>query len=123
MNHRTRQIDLLYLVRPKAVIRHVDIALEGTQSAKVANAPAGQHYLVAGLVTRVIRCLDRAGKIDSRHMRIVPHQTTTRTDAKPVLVVHRRVLHGNCHIALGQLVLGDLLDRRAGLALFVLLNH
>ena len=91
--------------------------------AVFTDAPTGEHHLVAGLVALVGRVFHRARKVDARHMWIGPHQSAAGADAQAVLVVHGRVLNGNGHIALGQLILVDFGDRGRGFAFFVFLDE
>ena len=90
---------------------------------RLAHAPAGQHHLVAGRVARIVRRLDRSGEIDPRHMRIIAHQPAARPDAQTVLVIHRRKLDRDGHIALGQSVFRKLLNRGTGFPLVVFLDQ
>jgi hypothetical protein len=54
---------------------------------RLADAPAGENHLVAGLVGRVVRFLDRAGQVDARNMGKLADQPATGRYAQPVLVV------------------------------------
>jgi hypothetical protein len=54
---------------------------------QLADAPARQDHLVAGLVARGLRGTDRAGEIDARHVRIFPHEAAQAVEDQPVLVI------------------------------------
>ena len=67
----------------------------------LANAPAGQNDLIPRPIARIIRAFDGAGKINSWYMRINADQTTARTDAQAVLVIHGGIVNRHSHIARG----------------------
>ena len=86
------------------------------------NPPAGQDDFVTGLVSRIVRAFDCPGKVNARHMRIVPHQTAALgPQTKPVLIVQGGILNRNGNIAaLGQLIVREGLNRCLGEPVFVL---
>src|SRR5579883_2983335 len=63
---------------PIAIARLVESAAGSftsiAASLRLADAPAGQHDLVAGLELGRVRALDRAGEIDAGDVRVLAHQ-------------------------------------------------
>ena len=89
---------------------------------RLADTPAGQHDLVAGIVTRILRGLDGSRKVDSRHVGIVANEAAARPHAEPVLVVDGGVIDRDRHVARGQLILGQRLHRNGEVGFAVLFD-
>ena len=72
---------------------------------RLAHAPAGQHHAVTRRIAGIIRRLDHPGKVNSRHMRVIAHQTAAaRRQAQPILVIQRRIFDRHRHLACRQSV-------------------
>ena len=85
-----------------------------------ADAPAVENDLRADGKAVACRLRHRAGEIDARHHRELPHHRRLAGDGEAVLVVDGRIGDGDRHIALRQPVLLDPLDAGAlpGLVFF-----
>ena len=85
--------------------------LRVTAPSVLADPPTRQDDLVAGAEFAAVGHLNRAGKVNSRNMRIVPNQPAARAKAQPVLVVQGGILDRNGRVAFGKLILGHRLHR------------
>ena len=90
---------------------------------RLADAPAGEDHVVARAPRRVGRRLHRAGEIHARDVRIAAHQPPLPVQDQPVLVVQGRVLDRDGDVARRQLLLRQLPDAAADLAVRFLENQ
>ncbi len=72
----------------------------------LANAPAIEQHLVAGLVVGMVRRCDRTGEIDAGHERKTPHDRRLARHRQSVLVIDRRPLDRDGHVAIHEITLG-----------------
>ena len=83
---------------------------------RLANPPTGQHHFITRLEPGMVRVLYHAGKIDTRHMRVVPNQPTDAIQHHAVFIIERRVAHPDQDVALRQVGLSQGLEGRRYLA-------
>jgi hypothetical protein len=60
---------------------------------------AVSQYSVAGTEAPVLALLDHPGQVDARDQRIAPDHPSVSPDGQPVLVVDRRILDPDRHLA------------------------
>ena len=85
----------------------------------LAAAPAVEDHLIAGFPAGMRRGLHRAGEIDAGDHREAAHHRRFAGDREPVLVIHRRPIHGDGDVPVHQILLVEIgePDRLSGLAL------
>ena len=71
-----------------------------TAPMRLTDTPPGQHDGIPRLVSWIIRFLNYTRKVNSGHMGVVPHQSSTRTNAQAVFVIYSRIFNGNRDIPL-----------------------
>ncbi|MPM77179.1 hypothetical protein SDC9_124179 [bioreactor metagenome] len=107
--------------------RHQPVALEArlagkTTPVRFTDAPSIEQHAVAGLVCRIVAGLDRAGDVDAGHHRELADDGALAGDRQAILVVQRRIVDTDRHIAFRQLAVVDILHSRA-IAGLVLLDQ
>src|SRR6185437_837452 len=92
---------------------HQPIALDARLRAigaemRLAETPAVEDDLVAGLPARMGRGFDSAGEINARDHRETPHHRRLAGDREPVLIIHRRPFHRDGDVAVHQILVVEI---------------
>ena len=92
-------------------LRAHPLALGVPTPEPLAHPPAREDHAVADREVGRIARRDGAGEIDPGHHRVAAHDPALPGQRQPVLVVERRVVDVDRHVALGQVGVAQLLDR------------